>query len=62
MKQQDAERINGAINTVMADCRGLHKEVNDLRSQNAALVQQVEALRQQVHQFMVASFNGGATK
>lgn len=62
MKQQDADRINAALNVVMKDHRDLVQKVNRLESILAVKEQEISQLNVRLNQLLVSVFNGGSTR
>ena len=62
MKEQDASRINGAFDKVMADARALTQDVEKLRAQLAEEQRVRGQLEARVNQLAARVFAGGSTK
>lgn len=61
MKQQDAQRINGAINAAMAKNRALKAEVQLLSDQVLSMRRDMQQQQDQMQALAAKVFAGGAT-
>ncbi len=61
MKAEDAQRINSAINTAMAEVRELRAEIQHLRAQVAQSQQLHDALETRFNKLLASALQGRRT-
>ena len=61
MKEEDANRINGAFTQFRTELEGVKKENLVLKNQVTQLTTQIQQLQAQLGPMLARFFNGGAT-